>query len=644
MISELHTAALDYVRQGYRIFPLVPGAKAPLPGSKSFEAAVSTEAEVDAIWSKADYNIGFEPETAGLCVLDIDGDEGENTLALLEIENGSLVETRTVRTPRGGRHVYFRGSFPASASKLGPKVDTRGRRSYVLLPPSRLDGHSEPYRYDGSMAMASAPAWIAERLDTRASKLAASEDVQFDQPTDITRIRHHLATATPAVSGSGGNAQTFKVAAQIREMGASEGTAGELMLELYNPRCVPPWQDEELTAIVANAYAYAQNEPGASSAGDLSRFKEAAAQYADVPPPRERRVRHRFMTEAEQRALTPPPFLLDQIIPERGVTLIHAPPNSYKSFGSVGIGVAIAAGEPAFGEIPVLKSGAVAYFCGEGTAGLATLRREAAKIALGVTGDIPFFVSDSVPRTADAVDVEEAVAAIQAIGQPPRLIVIDTLARSLAGLNENDAKDMNLFLDMASDLSALFQCAVLVIAHAGKNEAGGARGSSALPAGVDAHWTQTADTSAYTFVMECIKMKDAEAPKPMAFAGWKVMTQYGESLAFKKAAAPSLYKGPRLTFMPGDIGRALRAMGATEASGMSVQTHALAQELAGPGETDPNVVANITKTLNKHASRYASYIKMEGVGRGNSRLWHCPTTEPAEPKPEAMGLGEDPCQ
>lgn len=114
-----------------------------------------------------DANIGYAPEPAGLCVIDIDGPEGEDALFELELKHAALPSTYEVKTPRG-RHLYFRGSLPASTSKLARNVDTRGRGSYVLAPGSRVNGAI--YHVTCKAKPAQLPDWIAEYFTAPAQK------------------------------------------------------------------------------------------------------------------------------------------------------------------------------------------------------------------------------------------------------------------------------------------------------------------------------------------------------------------------------------------------------------------------------------------------------------------------------------------
>ena len=123
----------------------------------------------------------------------------------------------------------------------------------------------------------------------------------------------------------------------------------------------------------------------------------------------------------------------------------------------------------------------------EGQSGLA-VRAEAWHRHFGVADDeIPFYaVTQALSMAlADAQDVTLLLEAIDDTlgGVKPSLIVVDTLARSFTGADENLATDMGVFVRNCDLMREKFNCTVLVVHHVSK--AGGMRGSSALLGAVD---------------------------------------------------------------------------------------------------------------------------------------------------------------
>jgi hypothetical protein len=170
-VSALAAAAVEYAEQGLPVFPLLPCDKRPF-GAHDCTGAAHAHGRDDATADVATVrgwwavhpgaNVGLATGR-GVDVLDIDGQEGEASLANLAARRWPLPSTAEVKTARG-RHLYFLAAgWPCSAGKLGPKLDTRGRGGYVVLPPS-VHPDGTVYSWSGASECAAAPAWLTQLL------------------------------------------------------------------------------------------------------------------------------------------------------------------------------------------------------------------------------------------------------------------------------------------------------------------------------------------------------------------------------------------------------------------------------------------------------------------------------------------------
>jgi hypothetical protein len=93
------------------------------------------------------------------------GKNGSDALAALCQEHGHSYpdDTLVVKTPSGGRHLYFRSpetDVSNSAGKLGSLIDVRGNGGYVVAPGSRTaQGRYEVIR---PLTLKLLPDWIAD--------------------------------------------------------------------------------------------------------------------------------------------------------------------------------------------------------------------------------------------------------------------------------------------------------------------------------------------------------------------------------------------------------------------------------------------------------------------------------------------------
>jgi hypothetical protein len=163
---------------GWRVHPCRPGGKLPILVDWP-NRATTDPTLIERWWGRApDANVAVATgHQSGLLTLDIDGPEGEQSLADLEARHGPLPEFYPLQYTGGGRdgwQAFF--AYPAgrqignSAGKLGPKLDTRGEGGYVLVPPSVT---TEAYRWATDRDPWSllpdpfppAPDWLVDLLD-----------------------------------------------------------------------------------------------------------------------------------------------------------------------------------------------------------------------------------------------------------------------------------------------------------------------------------------------------------------------------------------------------------------------------------------------------------------------------------------------
>jgi hypothetical protein len=599
--SPRHAAARAYAEAGIPVFPCEVNGKRPACAN-GFKDATCFLGQIDLWWGIADYNIGLEPERAGWAVIDIDNGEGKNgssSWAAL----GFDIPTRRVRTPRGGYHCYFHGSLPPTASKLAKDVDTRGRGSYVLVPPSVVDG--KPYTVIDDRDIADLPSGIEAAL-TKPATEAKSAVSELDLPGNVSRARSLLTVLVDrgdvAREFHGGNDRTYRLSCELLNLGLSPEMARELLEEIWNPHCEPPWDDDALRDIIDHASRYSQNEDGAwavPSAGEA--FGDAISRLQTSNPLKDR---SRFYPEdeTEQEEGLEPSWLVNSILPMNSTVLLYGPSQSYKSFLALDLALSVSTqATETFGSKPN-ATGTVFYAALEGKNNIKKARRRAWKVARGIEGRIDNFYVLTAPMVAMPNEVEEFGDQIKAraAGRPVRLIVIDTLAKSMAGLNENDAGDAGRFIRFCDSLVEAFGCTVIAIHHSGKDSDKAARGSSAFLAGFDTVLETKADRKSKTVEFWVRKHKDAdEREEPFLFQGKEI----GQSLVFFPLDPTEHRKLTADPFEPRRIGSALLELKAVgPASGVSRVV--VATQLLGTAEflTEEDRQAAIAETSKRLAA------------------------------------------
>jgi hypothetical protein len=163
---RLRNAALAYAARGWPVFPCKPGEKVPATRNGVKDATCDRDQIVR--WWETEWNIGLATgEPSGLWVVDIDGDEGLDNFIDL---GAGIPGTLTAYTPSGGFHLVFAdpGGLGNTASKLCPKVDTRGTGGYIVAAPS-IHPNGGRYRWGAKQEPEPVPGWLI-RLVRQAPK------------------------------------------------------------------------------------------------------------------------------------------------------------------------------------------------------------------------------------------------------------------------------------------------------------------------------------------------------------------------------------------------------------------------------------------------------------------------------------------
>jgi putative DNA primase/helicase len=172
-------------------------------------------------------------------------------------------------------------------------------------------------------------------------------------------------------------------------------------------------------------------------------------------------TRFRFWTDADIASLPDLKFLIESILPEGCFAVAHAPPATYKSFWAMDLMCHVATGLPWQGR--QVSQGPVVYVAGEGKAGIKK-RLAAWKKAKGVDGSIEdvFFVFEPVDLLNENA-VDDFISKLASLKTPPKLIVLDTLARCFGGGDENSPSAMGQAVLSIQRIQQAYGSAVLVI-------------------------------------------------------------------------------------------------------------------------------------------------------------------------------------
>ncbi len=327
--NSLLEAALHYAELGYPVFPCEPGGKHPLT-EHGFKDATTDNDQITAWWTdRPNANIGLA--TARILVLDeeaasawlTDAPDKQLDLAVAPMANSA----------RGGRHRYFRQpkgkSWPSTAKKIAPHVDTRANGGYAVLPPSVIEG-KRAYTWQETMELdvppgelPEPPAWLVELLDGLATGSPQGACVAPGTP-DGNGIPDGQRNAT--LARLGGN---------MRRVGMTEAEILTALTQVNQDRCNPPLDEREVRRIASSVARYEPDQISVAVVEDhySQDFGEVDAPYISA--------RELCRTHKEMRKP-----LIHGLLREGETMNVIAAPKTGKSWLVLNLGLSVVTGMP----------------------------------------------------------------------------------------------------------------------------------------------------------------------------------------------------------------------------------------------------------------------------------------------------------
>lgn len=463
-MTTVSDAAIYYSLCGFQPFAVRPNEKRPLYAGWQTAAF---DKFLEAISDNPGANVGIAVPR-GMMVLDVDTkNNGQATLAALEVLHGPLPNTLTATTPTGGKHIWLRlpsGVDVGNYVSIAPGLDVRTNRGYVVAPPSVINGRA--YVWDNwrpendELVIAEAPGWLISLVNS---------------PKETPRV----ATGEELVIPEGMRNRTlFEAAAAMRAKGCSHNVIQAAISSMNAESCNPPLDDSEVASIASSASSYAPDtqpwkmfaNPGALPVGALP---VATAQTAE----------RRFKLLSGEDVCNAPPmrWMVHGLLPMGGLGVLYGPSGSGKSFLILDLGCAVAGGGAEWFGRRVTKA-PVIYVCLEGEAGMEKRLKAWRQHHNKPVSDAMRFVMQPFDLRTDVPDLAKAVIAAGGAGG---MVIVDTLNRAAPGADENSSVDMGKLIDSATQLQRLVGGLVLLVHHTGKDETKGMRGHSSLYAAID---------------------------------------------------------------------------------------------------------------------------------------------------------------
>jgi hypothetical protein len=396
-----------------------------------------------------------------------------------------------------------------------------------------------------------APPWLLQALSRPPREKAEPIDgFEPDSPAAIESAREWLVDHAPeAIENRGGDSTTYNVACRVKDFGIAEETCFELMAEHWNPtKAIPPWTTGELEQKVANAYLYGTSPIGAASPEvQFGRVElEAETGTADCGSKSRSRLFIRSFDESRARSLTAISSPLIKKYLGRGeMSVLYGESGVGKTFISLDMAFHIASNRDWNGL--KVNGGPVVYVAAEAGETInarieALARKYKVNGAAPPLGVVPCLVDLYNPNA----DLKPLIQQILEWGdkhkQRVSMVSLDTLARVIGAGDENAARDMGMLVHSVDRIRVETGAHVMLVHHAGKNTAKGARGSSALRAATDTE-IEVEDGK-----IKMRKQRSWELARPIPFQLERVLI--GEDADGDSVTSCTVTVGAAVDFMP----------------------------------------------------------------------------------------------
>jgi RecA-family ATPase len=233
-------------------------------------------------------------------------------------------------------------------------------------------------------------------------------------------------------------------------------------------------------------------------------------------------------TRADLVEVKPVDWLIEGWIAKDTLAGMVGPSGSCKSFLAIDWACRVATGTPWYGQ--AVERGAVFILAGEGRNGLRK-RIEGWSVHNGVSiAGAPLYLASTLPKLTCQLNAAVIIAEIDAMvdhllfenrGAEPALVVIDTVARAMAGENENSSEIMGALVEAMDWIRSRWPgCVVLSIHHTGHDSRGRARGSSAYYAALDSEVVLKPVSD--DVQLHATKAKDWEPARPLQLSRHRV--------------------------------------------------------------------------------------------------------------------------
>lgn len=462
MAENMYTVAEAYVNRGWSVLPVRPEEKRPFMQNWLQFTKTRPDRALVTSWFTALSGAGVGVVTgrvSNMVVLDV---EHHCTVPIEEILKRYPTDM-VARTGGGGYHLFYQ--YPQSVSRVSNRVrifdgaDLRADGGFIVLPPT-IHPNGTRYEWTREGAMGTFPMAL---LDLRS------------QPS--TQNDGWITETLRGVTEGGRNDACARLAGYFLKKGVTEDIVESLLVE-WNERNDPPLPLREIRTTIKSVSRY---HSGAGNQFTRVDFTDDTSTPSTAPNSNRSafdvlKLRD-YITGYGDGGAT---WLIDKWLPDKSITFLISPPESYKTWILLDLAVSVAMNKPFLGQFEIMKPGPTLVIQQEdGHSGLVdrislimacksglTPKLEGTEWCVPVMPDAPVYIHPSRMLRFDnqrvLEELEELIKSIR-----PRVVMIDPLysATSVENYMAASAEQMMILKTWRDK----YGCSFVIAHHSKKN-------------------------------------------------------------------------------------------------------------------------------------------------------------------------------
>lgn len=493
-----------------------------------FKSASKDIEKIKQMWAgRVGLNVGIATgPSSGVFVVDCDSQEAFDELGKLIC----LPKTLTVKTGRG-YHLYFKwdASNPVkNGTKIRENIDIRGDGGYVAGAGS-VHANGVVYSFINPIEeIASAPQDLYDLL--KKDFVQPQLNINTDPPKKLfltsdgwteQQVQEHLSHINPDCDYD----TWVKVGMALHQEGVafhvfdnwSRGGAK------YDGSTGAKWKSFHKGGGVSYGTVVALAKQGGWKHKRVA-HSEGAKQEYDAETGEVKSGLYYIPAKSIKLNLDDKTLIKD-VLGQQELSVIYGESNCGKTFFMTDLALHVARGKN-WRDKRVSKGG-VMYAALEGARGMSGRFMAYCTKNKIESPDFPFAIMpcglDFYSEKSNIAEFIDMIKRAQDDIADPNLIVIDTLARALAGGDENSGQDMGKLVHLADIIRSETKAHLSFVHHSGKNKALGARGHSSLRAAVDTEIEISRDEDDDYSMIRVVKQREIEIIDPLYFELEKIV-------------------------------------------------------------------------------------------------------------------------